>query len=121
MASPTKDKKMINGLEQKFLTNIGGRKLDQIYNTKGELISSYIAYRNMWSYPEIEQYQLIQMESGKYVFKICINKPFSKEEKLIYQFKEYLGKDADFKVEYVKEIPLLNSGKRKKVVNLMTT
>ena len=113
--------KMIDGLEQKFLTNIGGRKLDQIYNTKGELISSYIAYRNMWSYPEIEQYQLIQMESGKYIFKICINKPFAKEEKLVYQFKEYLGKDADFKVEYVREIPLLDSGKRKKVVNLMAT
>ena len=111
--------KIINGVEEKFLTHVGGRKLDQIYNTKGELISSYIVYRNMWSYPEIEQYQLIQIESGKYVFKICINEYFSKEEKLINQFKEYLGKDADFQVEYVKEIPLLSSGKRKKVVNLM--
>lgn len=111
--------KITDGVEHKYFTTVGGRKLDQIYNTKGELISSYIVYKNMWSYTEIEQYQLIQIESGKYIFKICINEHFYKEEKLINQFKEYLGKDAVFQVEYVKEIPLLDSGKRKKVVNLM--
>jgi phenylacetate-CoA ligase len=113
------EKKVINGEQHEFLTYIGGRKLDQIYSTKGDLISSYVAYKNMWAYPEIEQYQLIQKDSKEYIFKICINEDFTKEAQLISQFKEYLGSDADFKVEYVKEIPLLDSGKRKKVVNLM--
>ena len=56
------------GVERLVLTKIEGRKLDQIYNTKGELISSYIVYKNMWNYTEIEQYQLIQREKNKYVF-----------------------------------------------------
>ena len=34
------------------------------------------------------------------------------------EFKSYLGADADFKVIYVDEIPLLDSGKRRKTVNL---
>jgi phenylacetate-CoA ligase len=113
------EKKVINGEQYEFLISIGGRKLDQIYSTTGDLISSYVAYKNMWAYPEIEQYQLIQKDSKEYIFKICINEDFTKEAQLISQFKEYLGSDADFKVEYVKEIPLLDSGKRKKVVNLM--
>ena len=33
------------------------------------------------------------------------------------EFKEYLGLDAIIKIEYVNEIPVLSSGKRKKVMN----
>ncbi len=109
----------IGGSSRTVLTRIEGRKLDQIYNTKGELISSYIVYRNMWDYTEIEQYQFVQCGEKEYVFKICMPGVFKREAQLVKQFKEYLGDDADFKIEYVHEIPLLNSGKRKKVVNEM--
>ena len=111
--------KEINGLQQQVLNKIEGRKLDQIYNTKGELVSSYIVYKNMWNYTEIDQYQLIQKNSNAYVMKICLSNVFNRESQLVNEFKEYLGADADFKVEYVNEIPLLNSGKRKKVMNEM--
>ncbi len=40
-----------------------------------------------------------------------------REEELISEFKTYLGEDATFSIEYVSEIPLLASGKRKKIVN----
>jgi phenylacetate-CoA ligase len=43
--------------------------------------------------------------------------PFTKEDKLVQEFKQYLGADANFSVEYVDEIPLLASGKRKKIAN----
>lgn len=109
----------INGIIHEGLKRIEGRKLDQIYNTKGQLISSYIVYKNMWQYPEIDQYQLIQENKNKYTFKINAPLCFEKEDKLVAEFKSYLGGNADFKVEYVNEIPLLDSGKRKKVVNLM--
>lgn len=114
------EKKMIGGTRQLVFSGIEGRKLDQIYNTKGELISSYIVYKNMWNYTEIEQYQLVQKDLRKYVFKISVEGEFKREKELIREFKSYLGDDADFSVEYVKEIPLLQSGKRKKVVNEMT-
>ncbi len=72
----------------------------------------------MWNYPEIEQYQFVQVSKEEYVFKISMKGKFKREDELITEFKSYVGLDADFKVEYVDEIPLLNSGKRKKVMNI---
>lgn len=99
------------------LTRVEGRKLDQIFNTKGNLVSSYIVYKNMWKYTEIEQYQLIQKGAGEYLFKISMPNKFERERELVDEFKSYLGRDADFRVEYVEEIPVLASGKRQKIVN----
>lgn len=101
-----------------YLSTVEGRKLDVLFDTKGQVVSSYIMYKNMWQYIEISQYQLIQTEEKSYLFKINCEGSFDKENQLIGEFKEYLGSDADFKVEYVKEIPLLDSGKRRKTVNL---
>lgn len=100
-----------------FLDVIEGRKLDVLYNTKGELVSSYITYKNMWQYTEIDQYQLIQQGEKDYIIRICMDGVFKQEEKLVSEFKQYLGHDADITVEYVREIPLLDSGKRRKIVN----
>jgi len=101
-----------------YLETVEGRKLDVLYDTKGEMVSSYIMYKNMWQYTEIEQYQLIQHHEKVYEFKINCPTGFEKEDQLVAEFKLYLGQDADFKVTYVDEIPLLDSGKRRKTVNL---
>jgi phenylacetate-CoA ligase len=111
------DLTFINGVEQQILTKIEGRKLDQIYNTKGDLISPYIVYKNMWNYTEIQQYQFVQKNKNKYVFRISMEGEFKREKQLKDEFLKYLGNDADFSIEYVNEIPLLASGKRRKVVN----
>jgi phenylacetate-CoA ligase len=100
-----------------YLTKVEGRKLDMIYDTKGNLVSSYVVYKNMWQYTEIIQYQLIQKGRNEYVMRINADGTFTKEEKLIKEFKAYLGEDAIFTIEYVSEIPILSSGKRKLVVN----
>ena len=44
-------------------------------------------------------------------------KGFKNEDKLKNEFLSFLGKDAVFEVSYVDEIPLLSSGKRRKIVN----
>lgn len=103
--------------DERYLQTVEGRKLDLIYDTKGELVSSYIVYKNMWQYVEINQYQFVQYGPKDYVFKINADHGFSREEKLIGEFKQYLGEDANFSLEYVDEIPLLSSGKRKKIMN----
>jgi len=115
------EEKVVAGKTQLFLTNLEGRRLDQIFNTSGDLVSSYIVYKNMWKYTEIDQYQLIQKERKEYAFKICSSVPFEREQELKNEFKEYLGIDSIFNIEYVQEIPLLASGKRKKVINMMNT
>lgn len=101
----------------RFLDRVEGRRLDLLYDTSGNLVSSYIVYKNMWQYTEIDQYQLIQEGKKKYLIKINCSHPFIREKQLIGEFKSYLGQDADLKVEYVKEIPQLSSGKRRKIVN----
>ncbi|WP_430809863.1 hypothetical protein [Carboxylicivirga sp. 1411-1] len=101
----------------KYLSVVEGRKLDLLYDTSGELVSSYIVYKNMWQYPEIDQYQLIQERAKEYCFKINVKGAFLKEKQLVEEFKTFLGTDALLNVEYVDEIPLLASGKRRKIVN----
>jgi phenylacetate-CoA ligase len=100
-----------------YLTSVEGRKLDLLYDTAGNLVSSYIVYKNMWQYTEIIQYQLIQESQKEYIFKINTEGSFNREAQLVNEFKEYLGEDAIFNVRYVSEIPLLDSGKRRKIVN----
>ena len=100
-----------------YFTKVEGRKLDQIFDIEGNLVSSYIMYKNMWKYTEIDQYQIIQISKTGYVMKINAQK-FERNEELIADFKQYLGNDADFQLEFVDEIPMLASGKRQKLVNL---
>ncbi|KAB1063549.1 phenylacetate--CoA ligase family protein [Salibacter halophilus] len=103
-----------------YLDHIEGRKMDAIYNTKDQLISSFVITNMMWKYKELLQYQFVQCSRTSYLFKLNIgNNTFTREKELIEEFKGYLGYDAEIKIEYVKEVPLLNSGKRRKVLNLM--
>jgi len=102
----------------KVLSNVEGRKMDMVYDTSGNLMSSFTITNNMWLYTEIKQYQFIQQTKNQYLFKLNLNETFTREEQLITEFKGYFGSDAEITVEYVDEIPLLNSGKRRKVVNL---
>jgi phenylacetate-CoA ligase len=104
--------------ERIVLTKVEGRKMDMVYNTMGNLVSSFTITNNMWRYPEIKQYQFIQLDSFNYLFKLNIEGIFDREQELITEFKNYFGQNAHIIVEYVNEIPLLNSGKRKKVINL---
>lgn len=99
------------------LKKVEGRKMDMVFNTSGNLVSSFTITNNMWLYPEIKQYQFIQLSLNSYKFKLNTDTQFNREAELINEFKKHFGGDADITLEYVHEIPLLNSGKRKKVIN----
>lgn len=103
----------------RVLESVEGRKMDAIFDSEGELISSFVITNQMWEYPELLQYQFVQIDEKKYLFKLNSPDKFEREAQLLGKFREVLGKDALIDVEYVDEIPLLSSGKRKKVVNLM--
>jgi len=104
--------------QRKVLTNVEGRKMDMVYDTSGNLMSSFTITNNMWLYTEIKQYQFIQKSENQYLFKLNLNEKFTREQQLIKEFKGYFGQNAEIDIEYVDEIPLLNSGKRRKVINL---
>ena len=99
-----------------ILKNVEGRKADLIYNTNGDVVSSFIV-TNVVEYTGIIQGQLIQEQKKAYVLKINTTNEFNEEAQVIKQFKGFLGHDADIKIDYVNEIPLLSSGKRKATIN----
>lgn len=99
------------------LERIEGRKVDLIKNTKGKVVTSHIVTVNMWKYSELKQYQFVQKGKKEYVFRLNPWTTFPREDELINEFKSYLGENAKVSIEYVDEIPLLSSGKRKLVVN----
>ena len=74
----------------------------------------------MHEFQDISQYQFIQ--NGENEYKMLLNlrvglKEFARERDMVVMLKSFLGSDANIKVEYVEEIPVLKSGKRKQVVN----
>ena len=98
-----------------YFEYISGRKVDQLYDTQGRLIPSHISLRLM-DYGKFNQFQLVQ--KSQYEYHIILNtKTKVDESKIINDFKAYFGEDALIKVIYVDEIPVLESGKRREVVN----
>ncbi len=106
-----------NELGEIVLKKVEGRRMDMIFDTNGKLVSSFVITNNMWKYEKIKQYQFVQESKNSYCFKINSNDKFHRENELIHEFSGYFGSNAKIRVEYVNEIPLLSSGKRKKVVN----
>ena len=61
------------------------------------------------------------MNMNEYILKLVSNKDkiqLMEENNILNQLKETFGNDSKIQIEYVDEIPVLNSGKRKSVVNL---
>lgn len=98
------------------LKKIEGRKADIIFNTKGEVVSSFII-TNVVEYEGIIQGQLIQEKEKEYTLRLNVTNKFNQKDDVIKEFKGYLGNDAFIKIIYINEIPLLSSGKRKATVN----
>ena len=110
--------RVINGVERQVIDNFGGRKVDVIFNSHGDRISPHSVTNNMWKFPEINQYQLIQNEAKRFTLKLNIHKDsFNREAELVEVIKEIIGREAELNIEYVSEIPVMNSGKRKYIVN----
>jgi phenylacetate-CoA ligase len=98
------------------LKRIEGRASDIIYNTKGALVSSFMII-DACNFKGIHQIQFIQQSQDVYTIKLNASKVFSQQKELISNFISYLGTDAKIDIVYVKEIPLLRSGKRKIAIN----
>ncbi|MCL6266250.1 CoF synthetase [Flagellimonas myxillae] len=102
------------------LKTVEGRKLDILLNSQGEMISPFKLMAILPNFSELKQIQFLQTEKTTYVIKINIDVPFPRENELVNETRRILGKDAQIQVEYVDEIPLLNSRKRKFTRNLYT-
>lgn len=100
------------------LCDLFGRRMDLIYDTKGEVVSPFLLCRTMRLSKGIEQWQFIQEDTKEYTLKITANndkKPNLYKE--VSNFKKTLGEDAAIHVIYVENIPVMNSLKRKMIVS----
>ena len=100
------------------LKTVEGRKTDILLNTQGKMTSPFKFMGFLIDFPEMKQVQYLQVDKTKYIIKINIEEQFVREDELKAKFKSYMGEDADVEIEYVDEIPLLNSKKRKITRNL---
>lgn len=109
----------VQGIKVPLFEKVGGRRVDYIFDTRGNLISPYVINTPMHEFLEIQQYQFIQYGEKDYTMKLSMNNnsKFIREADMIGMLKSFLGDDASITVNYVDEIPVLKSGKRKQVVN----
>lgn len=109
--------KMEDG-EISVLKNLSGRKTDLIYTTAGKPIDFFNSVSpDIYNNPDIEQWQFIQESATLYTLKIC-KKPGSdiSDNMLATEIKKIVGDNATIHIEVANQIPVMNSGKRKVVV-----
>jgi phenylacetate-CoA ligase len=94
------------------LLRIEGRTTDTIYNTKGDIVSSFIM-TSIINFKGLKQLQLIQKDKKTYQLKMNVEDHFKETEVLKTHFKNILGADAQIMVKYTTETAVLNSGKRR--------
>ena len=97
------------------LLEIHGRVRDCVWSTSGNLISPAKIFVTMWGQDGVKQWQLIQEDQKLFVMKLNAINNFdcaSLETKL----KSVLGDDADIQFQFVDEIPVLSSNKRRAVI-----
>lgn len=101
------------------LEQIEGRKMDVIYDSQGNLVSSFVVYTKFYKYYSLlKQYQFIQQGEKDYEVKLNLQGDnFEFKDDLIADIKLDFGNDSNVKITYVDEIPPLSSGKRRKVMN----
>lgn len=104
------------------LSDLYGRRMDLIYDVNGEPVSPFLLARTMRFSQGVEQWQFIQETENRYKLKITSNSTEKPNlEKELEGFQKTLGQGAVISVEYVKEIPVMNSMKRKVIMSMLCT
>ena len=94
-----------------------GRRSDLIYDCDGKAVTPYIITNNLWDIQGVKQYRFIQEDVARYTLWLNGNKDEIDEKAILDFISPYFGEEAQITVEYVDEIPVLNSGKRKSFEN----
>lgn len=98
------------------IKSVQGRRVDLIYDTKGNPLTPHTWSVYMWKFINLKQYQFVQNNKNDY--ELNINDPDNSytDEELVVHLKSVLCEDANIDVHRVQGIPHLKSGKFKKTV-----
>lgn len=101
-----------------YFSELYGRRMDLIFDENGEPVSPFLLCRIMRLTKNIKQWQFIQNSEHDYLLKISkdadIDLDLTNE---LTEFQKTLGQKSSISVEFVDEIPVLNSMKRKLIVS----
>ena len=98
-----------------YLSKLYGRRLDLIFDTKGNPVHPMNLARILKNFPQIKQWQFIQKAEKEYLLKLNHEKDISFDV-IQNELKSFLGSDAVLTIAKVDDIPVLASGKRKPVI-----
>ena len=100
-----------------YIKELYGRKGDMIYDCQGRIVSPFVLLNGLSMAEGICQYRFIQEDVTRYTLWLNGDKNVIDEQGILDFIKPYFGEEAEITVEYVDEIPVLNSGKRKSFEN----
>ncbi len=100
-----------------YLAKVMGRKLDLLYNTKGEPLSFFALDEFFELNFDIEQYQVVQEDRTHITVNIIMKKDKVLDEKwCIDSIKSVMGEDCVATIRYLDTVPITSSGKFKYVI-----
>ena len=109
------ERKEKNGRFRLYLKELYGRRSDVIYDCDGNPVTPVST--NMWNLKGVRQFRFVQEDVTRYKMYLNGDKTQIDVEDVIARLRPFLGERADIVVEFVDEIPVLNSGKRKFLEN----
>lgn len=107
-----------NGRYRLLLRELYGRRSDLIYDTQGRAVTPYLITNNMWNVEGVKQFRFLQTGLKEYELRLNGDRSRMDTADMIGRIRPTLGNDADIRISYVDEIPVLASGKRKYIENL---
>lgn len=106
-----------NSIERLAVGNFGGRIVDTVMDTKGNLVSPHAITNTMWRYQQIKKFQFVQKDRDTYEMIIVLENENFDENELLDKIKNIFGDDAKIKITHCKNIPAMSSGKYRYIVN----
>lgn len=107
-----------DGRSRLILTQLYGRRSDLLYDTQGRAVTPYLITNNLWDVKGVKQFRFLQTDLKEYELRLNGDRSLMDTEEMLRRIRPVLGNDADIRISYVDEIPVLASGKRKYIENL---
>lgn len=105
----------VEGKRFPVLKEIYGRVRDCIWDANGNLLSPAKISVGMWGIEGVKQWQCIQKSQYQYLMKLNADSSLDVDN-LKKKLKTILGDLAEISFEFVEEIPVLSSNKRRAVI-----
>lgn len=98
------------------LTRMEGRISDVVYDMKNRPISTFAIGCTLEMFAKIKQYQLIQNDYGVFELNLIDPSESYTEKEYLDSLQELLGKGIRLNIHYIDMLPVLNSGKFRRVI-----